>query len=42
VELRPILAPGAATQLTLEARAVEEKGALFAALFGRTVHLVLA
>jgi exopolyphosphatase / guanosine-5'-triphosphate,3'-diphosphate pyrophosphatase len=41
IELRPLLAPGAATQLTLEARAVEDKGSLFAALFGRSVHLVL-
>jgi exopolyphosphatase / guanosine-5'-triphosphate,3'-diphosphate pyrophosphatase len=40
VELRPILAGEAMTRLTLEAKAVEEKGALFAALFGKRPHLV--
>ncbi len=35
VELRPILAGDPRTRLTLEAKAVEEKGALFAQLFGR-------
>ncbi|MBP8300685.1 MAG: Ppx/GppA family phosphatase [Planctomycetes bacterium] len=40
VELRPILASDTATRLTLEAKAVEEKGALFAALFGRRPNLV--
>ncbi|MBL8751912.1 MAG: Ppx/GppA family phosphatase [Planctomycetes bacterium] len=35
VDLRPILASDARTRLTLEAKAVEEKGALFAQLFGR-------
>lgn len=40
VELRPILAPGDRTRLTLEARAVEEKGAWFEQLFGRRPQLV--
>jgi exopolyphosphatase/guanosine-5'-triphosphate,3'-diphosphate pyrophosphatase len=35
MEIRPILAGGSGTRLTLEARAVEEKGALFASLFGK-------
>ncbi len=42
VELRPILASEERTQLTLEGRAVEEKGALFAQLFGRPAMLTLA
>ncbi|MFN9333364.1 MAG: HD domain-containing protein [Planctomycetota bacterium] len=40
VELRPILAGGDRTRLTLEARAVEEKGAWFAELFGRRPELL--
>ena len=40
VELRPLLAGDERTQLTLEARAVEEKGALFAQLFGRRAILL--
>jgi exopolyphosphatase/guanosine-5'-triphosphate,3'-diphosphate pyrophosphatase len=39
VEIRPILSGDPRTRLTLEAKAVEEKGALFAQLFGRTPHL---
>ncbi len=39
VELHPVLAGDPRTRLTLEARAVAEKGALFAQLFGRTVRL---
>ena len=35
VELRPILASDERTRLTLEAKAMEEKGALFMQLFGR-------
>lgn len=35
VELRPILASDERTRLTLEAKAMEEKGALFTQLFGR-------
>lgn len=35
VDLRPILAGDPRTRLTLEAKAVEEKGAMFAQLFGR-------
>jgi exopolyphosphatase/guanosine-5'-triphosphate,3'-diphosphate pyrophosphatase len=35
VELRPIVASDQLTRLTLEARAVEEKGMLFGQLFGR-------
>lgn len=40
VELRPILGGGDRTRLTLEARAVEEKGEWFAQLFGRRPQLV--
>jgi len=40
VELLPTLAPGQRTRLTLERRAVEEKGALFSQLFGRSVELL--
>lgn len=40
VELRPILGSGDRTRLTLEARAVEEKGAWFAELFGRRPELI--
>ena len=40
VEIRPILSGDPRTRLTLEARAVEEKGAMFAQLFGRTPRLV--
>lgn len=40
VELRPILATLDPTRLTLEAKAVEEKGALFAQLFGRAPKLL--
>ncbi len=39
VDLQPILAGDSATRLTLEAKAVEEKGALFASLFGRPPRL---
>jgi hypothetical protein len=40
VELLPTLAPRQRTRLTLERRAVEEKGALFGQLFGRSVELL--
>ncbi|MBM4059824.1 MAG: Ppx/GppA family phosphatase [Planctomycetes bacterium] len=40
VELRPILGNDRDTRLTLEARAVAEKGALFASLFGKVPRLV--
>lgn len=40
VEIRPILAAGANSRLTLEATAVEEKGELFASLFGKRPVLV--
>jgi exopolyphosphatase/guanosine-5'-triphosphate,3'-diphosphate pyrophosphatase len=40
VELRPMLAANEPTRLTLEAKAVEEKGAMFAQLFGRPPRLV--
>jgi exopolyphosphatase/guanosine-5'-triphosphate,3'-diphosphate pyrophosphatase len=40
VELRPMLGGGDRTRLTLEARAVEEKGEWFAQLFGRRPQLV--
>jgi exopolyphosphatase/guanosine-5'-triphosphate,3'-diphosphate pyrophosphatase len=40
VELLPTLTPGQRTRLTLERRAVEEKGALFGQLFGRSVELL--
>lgn len=40
VELRPILGPQQQSRLTLERRAVEEKGALFAQVFGKPVHLL--
>ncbi len=39
VDLRPVLAGDPHTRLTLEARAVAEKGALFAQLFGRMPRL---
>ncbi len=42
LELRPTVSGDALTRLTLEAKAVEEKGALFTQLFGRTPRLVLA
>jgi exopolyphosphatase/guanosine-5'-triphosphate,3'-diphosphate pyrophosphatase len=41
LDLRVTVGDDARTRLTLEARAVEEKGALFAQLFGRTPRLVL-
>ena len=41
VELWPILSGDPRTRLTLEAKAVEEKGSLFAQLFGRPPHLVV-
>ncbi len=41
VELRPMLAGDPGTRLTLEAKAVEEKGALFWQLFGRQVRLAM-
>jgi exopolyphosphatase/guanosine-5'-triphosphate,3'-diphosphate pyrophosphatase len=41
VELRPILAGDPRTRLTLEAKAVEEKGAMFWQLFGRQPRLAL-
>jgi exopolyphosphatase/guanosine-5'-triphosphate,3'-diphosphate pyrophosphatase len=41
MELRPILAGDPRTRLTLEAKAVEEKGALFWQLFGRQPRLAL-
>lgn len=40
MDIRPILAPGQDSRLTLERRAVEEKGALFAQLFGRQPRLL--
>ncbi|MFY9341458.1 MAG: Ppx/GppA phosphatase family protein [Planctomycetota bacterium] len=40
VDLQPILAGDAHTRLTLEAKAVEEKGGLFAQVFGRRPVLV--
>ncbi|MBL8724275.1 MAG: Ppx/GppA family phosphatase [Planctomycetes bacterium] len=40
VELRPILGAGADSRLTLEAKAVEEKGDLFTSLFGKPPQLV--
>ncbi|HZJ70963.1 MAG TPA: phosphatase, partial [Planctomycetota bacterium] len=40
VELRPMLASDERTRLTLEAKAVDEKGSLFAQLFGRTPALL--
>ncbi len=40
VELRPMLAGDERTRLTLEAKAVEDKGAMFAQLFGRQPILV--
>ncbi len=41
VELRPMLANDQRTRLTLEAKAVDEKGAMFAQLFGRRPCLTL-
>jgi exopolyphosphatase / guanosine-5'-triphosphate,3'-diphosphate pyrophosphatase len=41
MELRPILAGDPRTRLTLEAKAVEEKGAMFWQLFGRQPRLAL-
>ncbi|MFO1030931.1 MAG: Ppx/GppA phosphatase family protein [Planctomycetota bacterium] len=41
VELRPMLAGDPGTRLTLEQKAVEEKGALFWQLFGRQIRLAL-
>lgn len=41
VELRPILSGDPHTRLTLEVKAVEEKGSLFTQLFGRVPRLVL-
>ncbi|MEO6595475.1 MAG: Ppx/GppA phosphatase family protein [Planctomycetota bacterium] len=41
VELRPILAGDQHTRLTLEAKAVAEKGMMFTQLFGRPPRLVL-
>lgn len=41
LDLRPTVSGDARTRLTLEAKAIEEKGALFAQLFGRTPRLVL-
>ena len=40
LQLRPTLAPGQSTRLTLEAKAVASKGALFAQLFGLEPVLV--
>lgn len=40
VELRPTLAPGQSSPLLLEQRGLEEKGDLFAELFGRRVRLI--
>lgn len=40
VELRPTLGSDPESRLFLEARAIAQKGALFANLFGREVHLV--
>jgi exopolyphosphatase/guanosine-5'-triphosphate,3'-diphosphate pyrophosphatase len=40
VNLRPILAGSETSRLTLEARAVDEKGAMFAQLFGRVPTLL--
>lgn len=40
LEIRPILAGDSRTRLTLEALAVQEKGALFASLFGKRPMLV--
>lgn len=40
VELRPIVGGDQLTRLTLEAKAVEEKGSLFGQLFGRTPVLL--
>jgi exopolyphosphatase/guanosine-5'-triphosphate,3'-diphosphate pyrophosphatase len=40
IELRPILGGDPLTRLTLEAKAIEEKGQLFAQLFGRVPRLV--
>ncbi|HLQ38441.1 MAG TPA: HD domain-containing protein, partial [Planctomycetota bacterium] len=39
VELQPILAAGQLSRLTLERKAVEEKGLLFAQLFGKPLRL---
>lgn len=41
VELRPRLADATKTRLTLEARAIAAKGAMFAQLFGRVPRLLL-
>ncbi len=41
VELRPILGGDPRTRLTLEAKAVEEKGSLFAQLFGKAPRLIV-
>ncbi|HEX6810846.1 MAG TPA: Ppx/GppA phosphatase family protein [Planctomycetota bacterium] len=41
LELRPILSGDPQTRLTFEARAIEEKGAMFAQLFGRIPRLTL-
>lgn len=41
IELRPTLSGAAHSRLALEAKAVEEKGALFAQLFGRLPKLVV-
>lgn len=40
VELRPILDEAHQSNLTLEAKAVDEKGGLFTSLFGKAPHLV--
>jgi exopolyphosphatase/guanosine-5'-triphosphate,3'-diphosphate pyrophosphatase len=40
VEVRPILTEGQQSRLTLEKKAVEEKGALFAQVFGKPVLLL--
>jgi exopolyphosphatase/guanosine-5'-triphosphate,3'-diphosphate pyrophosphatase len=40
IELMPKLASGQKSQLTLERQAIEEKGDLFAQLFGRQVALL--
>jgi exopolyphosphatase/guanosine-5'-triphosphate,3'-diphosphate pyrophosphatase len=40
VELRPSLVPGQSSPLLLEQRALDDKGGLFADLFGRPVRLV--
>jgi hypothetical protein len=40
VEIRPVLAEGQSSRLTLEIRAVKEKGAMFEQVFGKPLLLV--